>query len=360
MKNKEAKKNPEFLEYVLELNEDNKLNEALDKSLDQIDKLDLAAMHRIGLDTYEKGKWTIHKILQHLIDWERIWCFRAIIFARAEGSIPEAHDQEIMGMNSNADELPLEQLVNELKIVRQSTIMMFKSFNENILNTNCRFFEYEMPLYSIGLSITAHQIHHFNIIQERYIPLSKVEVEIRALTKDLREDYLSFFDNMVFEDNPDRLKCYCYDYHFTGDVEACTREMSRSSVINLINESKLTGYLAFENDQPIGWCNANNRSNYQRLLKDYDYVDNPDDKVCSIVCFLIHPEYRRRGIAQKLLKRVIEDYSDTDYDYFEAYPKKAESSCEGNFKGPIELYKRFGFKIHKEYDTYYVMRKRIE
>lgn len=173
MKNQEVKKNPEFLAYVLKLNGDIALNEALQISLNQIDNLDLAQLERIGLRTYEKDKWTIHKILQHLIDWERIWCFRAIIFAREEGTIPVAHDQETMGKHSNANEISIEQLVNELRIVRQSTIMMFESFNKNILDTNCKFFEYEMPLFTIGLTITAHQIHHFNIIKERYIPLDK-------------------------------------------------------------------------------------------------------------------------------------------------------------------------------------------
>ncbi len=173
MKNQKVKKDPEFLEYVYKLNKGVELQEALKLSLKEIDDIDIAQLNRIGLKTYKKGKWTIHKILQHLIDWERIWCFRAIIFARAEGTIPVAHDQEIMGENSNADELSIEQLMNELRIVRQSTIMMFESFNKKILETNCVFFEYEMPLHSIGLTIRAHQIHHFNIIKERYIPLDK-------------------------------------------------------------------------------------------------------------------------------------------------------------------------------------------
>lgn len=168
-----TKKNPEFLEYVYKLNEGIELAEALKLSLQKIDEVDIAQLNRIGLKTYEKGKWTVHKILQHLIDWERIWCYRAITFARKEGTIPEAQDQEIMGENSNADELSIEQLLHELRIVRQSTIMMFESFNKEILETNCVFFEYEMPLFAIGLTITAHQIHHFNIIKERYIPLTK-------------------------------------------------------------------------------------------------------------------------------------------------------------------------------------------
>jgi ribosomal protein S18 acetylase RimI-like enzyme len=187
-----------------------------------------------------------------------------------------------------------------------------------------------------------------------------MDIEIRPLTKDLKDDYLLFFDNIVFVENPDRSKCYCYDYHFLGDVATCTREISRSAVINLINENKLTGYLVFDNDKPIGWCNANNRLNYQRLLRDYDLIDSPDDKVCSIVCFLIHPDYRRQGIAQKILEKIIKDYSNKDFDYIEAYPRKGELSSEGNFKGPLELYKRFDFKINKEYEDYYVVRKKIK
>ncbi len=174
MKKQEVKKNPEFLAYVLKLNAGTPLREALQNSLDQIDELDIAQLKRIGKKVYEPNKWTVNKILQHLIDWERIWCYRAIIFARAEGSIPDAHDQEIMGSNSNADELTIKHLINELSVVRQSSIMMFESFNEKILKTNCVFFEYEMPLYTIGLTITAHQIHHFNVIKERYVPLAKL------------------------------------------------------------------------------------------------------------------------------------------------------------------------------------------
>lgn len=167
----EEKKNPAFLEYVLKLNGDIELTEAFKLSLRKINDIDIAQLNRVGLKTYEEGKWTIHKILQHLIDWERIWCYRAIIFARAEGNIPDGLDQEIMSKNSNANELSIEQLIDELRIVRQSTIMMFESFNKKILETNCEFFEYEMPLFTIGLTITAHQIHHFRIIEEKYIPL---------------------------------------------------------------------------------------------------------------------------------------------------------------------------------------------
>ena len=171
MGNSETKDNPGFLEYVYQLNAGTELTEALQLSLAEIDALDLAKLKRIALQTYAEGKWTLPVIFQHLIDWERIWCARAILFARREGSIPDAHDQEIMAANSNANELAIEQLIEELRIVRQSTILQFASFNAQILETNCKFFEYEMPLSAIGFTITAHQIHHFKVMEERYFPL---------------------------------------------------------------------------------------------------------------------------------------------------------------------------------------------
>jgi len=186
-----------------------------------------------------------------------------------------------------------------------------------------------------------------------------MDIEIRALTKDLQDDYLFLFDNMIHKENPDWSKCYCNDYHFLGDVETCTRDTSRSLIINRINENELQGYLVFENDTPIGWCNANDRLNYQRLLRDYDLIDNPDDKVCSVVCFLIHLDYRRKGITQMIIEKIIADYSNTEYDYVEAYPKKGDLSMS-NFNGPMELYQRNDFKMHKEYDNYYVMRKKLK
>jgi len=187
-----------------------------------------------------------------------------------------------------------------------------------------------------------------------------MDITIKPLTPDLIKDFLFFFDNMVFTENPHWSKCYCFSFHFTGTQEQWTKEENRSSAIKFINEKKMTGYLAYSNDKPVGWCNANNRLNYQRLMKYYDLVDNPKDKVCSIVCFLISPDYRRKGIARKILEQICTDYKLRDYDYLEAYPRKGELSCEGYYRGPISLYNKFDFKIEKEYEDYYVVRRKLK
>lgn len=186
-----------------------------------------------------------------------------------------------------------------------------------------------------------------------------MDISIKALTPNLLKDYLYFFDNMIFTENPEWSSCYCFSYHFTGTKEQWNREENRAAIIKMVNESKMTGYLAFYKSKPIGWCNVNDRSNYQHLLKYFDFIDNPKDKVCSIVCFLIQPDFRRQGIAQKFLRRIYDDYSQKDYDYIEAYPRKGELSCERHYKGPFKLYEKFDFKIKKTYDEYFVVRKKL-
>jgi ribosomal protein S18 acetylase RimI-like enzyme len=186
-----------------------------------------------------------------------------------------------------------------------------------------------------------------------------MDITIKQLSADLLDDFLFFFDNIVFTENPGWSKCYCYSFHFIGSKNEWNKEDNRSSVIKLINENKMTGYLAYIENKPIGWCNANNRLNYQRLLKYYDLVDNTEDRACSIVCFTISPDFRRKGVAQKLLEQICTDYSLLDYDYLEAYPGNGILSCEKHYKGPLELYLKFGFKVVRENKDYSVVRKAL-
>jgi hypothetical protein len=94
-----------------------------------------------------------------------------------------------------------------------------------------------------------------------------MDITIKPLTPNILDDYLFFFDNMIFKENPEWSKCYCFSYHFVGTKEQWNKKENRSSVIEFVHAGKMTGYLAYSDNKPVGWCNANNRLNYQRLLK---------------------------------------------------------------------------------------------
>src|SRR5699024_12672654 len=96
MEKPDTDKRSEFLEHVLKLNGDIELSKAFQVSLESINGMDIAQLNRIGLKTYEEGKWSVHKILQHLIDWDRLWCYQAVIFAGGEGLIRTGHAREVV------------------------------------------------------------------------------------------------------------------------------------------------------------------------------------------------------------------------------------------------------------------------
>ncbi len=171
MKKSDIKELPEYFDYNINLNEDIELAEAFNNSLKQIDELNTDKLKRIGLKVYADGKWTVNKIIQHLTDWERIWCYRTLIAVRNEGTIPPGLDHDIMADNSNADELTVEQLVAELRAVRVATKAMFDTFNDEMLLLNCKFNNNQMSILAMGFNLLGHQIHHFKIIAERYFPL---------------------------------------------------------------------------------------------------------------------------------------------------------------------------------------------
>ena len=164
------------------------------------------------------------------------------------------------------------------------------------------------------------------------------------------------WNDMVFSENPHWSKCYCYSYHFTGANEDWTREKNRSAVIELISEEKMKGFLAYDDHKAVGWCNANHKANYQSFRD----VEISESEICAIVCFLISPGYRRQGIAQKLLEAVINEYTFMAYDYIEAYPRKDNYSCERNYHGHSSLYEKYDFKMEKEFDDHYVVRKGLK
>jgi ribosomal protein S18 acetylase RimI-like enzyme len=118
----------------------------------------------------------------------------------------------------------------------------------------------------------------------------------------------------------------------------------------------MRGYLAYDENKPVGWSNANNKNNYQSFAGE----NISQSILCSIVCFLISPDYRRKGIAQKILDHISNEYTLKGYDYIEAYPRKDRYSCERNYHGHFSLYEKFNFILEEEYDDHYVVRKKLK
>ncbi|MCH4889854.1 GNAT family N-acetyltransferase [Acidaminobacter sp. JC074] len=178
--------------------------------------------------------------------------------------------------------------------------------------------------------------------------------DVKRLSPDLIPDYLKFFDDIAFCDNPAWSKCYCCHFYLSDDNDVNTRDYCQE----LIKEGKLNGFLAFENDRPVGWCNCDEINNYPRIIQNPYGLDILDNTV-ALVCFLVDPKRRRQGIASALIVYAIAFYKNTGYEWMDVVTMKQASSDQDNYHGPRSLYDRLDFAVVGENDHFYIMRRRL-
>jgi hypothetical protein len=145
--------------------------DAFKQSLTEIDNFDLAKLSKLGDATYAADKWTIKDILQHLIDVEHILAYRALRIARKDKTPLPGFDEAELAMNAHPERRGLNDLIAELKAMRQATSLLFQSLDDEALQESAIISENQMSALAFGFTIVGHQKHHLRIIEEKYLPL---------------------------------------------------------------------------------------------------------------------------------------------------------------------------------------------
>jgi uncharacterized damage-inducible protein DinB len=118
---------------------------------------------------YAEGKWTIKDIIQHLIDAERIFAYRALCFARNDKTeLPGFEENDYVG-EANAGKRSIQELLSELAVVRQATLSLFKSFSAEEFTRKGIASNNPMSVRALGFIIIGHQNHHQCVFEERYL-----------------------------------------------------------------------------------------------------------------------------------------------------------------------------------------------
>jgi hypothetical protein len=161
---------PNFAKYI-DLVADVELEQAFEESRRQLSELDQDVLRKLGDKRYELGKWTVKDILQHLADSDRIMSYQALMLARKDESVLQGFDEKLHVQNANAVRRTVDEMIDELKVARASTISLFDSFNDELLLHKAIKWKYEISVLAMGFTIIGHQTHHLRIIEEKYLPL---------------------------------------------------------------------------------------------------------------------------------------------------------------------------------------------
>ncbi|RKX26100.1 MAG: GNAT family N-acetyltransferase [Candidatus Zixiibacteriota bacterium] len=146
--------------------------------------------------------------------------------------------------------------------------------------------------------------------------------------------------------------CWCMHWRIPrgGKMwETAKGAPNRKAFHRLVKTGKACGILAFDGDEPVGWCSFGLRSDFPRTetIKAYRRADI--DGVWSINCFYLAKEHRARGLGSLMAEAAVKAIRKRGGGMIEAYPvtltkdgKKLPAAF--SFTGPEIVFQRLGFK----------------
>jgi len=168
-----AKPNPDefaayYGNYVSKVDTENPLKE-LRKSRKELLKLFSGLKKKELNHRYAEGKWSVKEILAHIMDGERIFSYRALRIARNDQTPLPGFDENEYTPASKAHERKIKSMLKEYEALRDSTIELFSSFDEDMMMQMGTASDNPVSVRALLYIILGHQKHHLGIIRERYL-----------------------------------------------------------------------------------------------------------------------------------------------------------------------------------------------
>ena len=117
---------------------------------------------------YGDDKWTIREVLGHMIDAERIFCYRALRMARGDVTPLPGFEEKEYVRSAGSDQRTLADLARELEVVRESSVLLFESLPEDAWVRRGVASGKEVSVRALAYIVAGHPRHHLRILRERY------------------------------------------------------------------------------------------------------------------------------------------------------------------------------------------------
>jgi hypothetical protein len=159
----------ETYQGYLDLVKENDFRDAIARNTKQFRKL-LKSIPRKKIDyAYADGKWTIREMLQHVIDCERVFAYRALRLSRLDPTPLASFDEQSWGKHAGGASRRWKDLLDEFEAVRAATVYLFDSLSDDQLRFVGTANGRPINAFTIGYVLTGHVAHHINLIRERYL-----------------------------------------------------------------------------------------------------------------------------------------------------------------------------------------------
>jgi GNAT superfamily N-acetyltransferase len=194
-------------------------------------------------------------------------------------------------------------------------------------------------------------------------------LRVERLAPARRDDFLRFFDHErgpAFADNPQWARCYCHYFEVAQALDWTTLDAAQNRVAMAarIEVGEMGGFLAYRDGEVVGWLNAQPRHKlphcWMHLGVAPTAIDVPAAQAALVVCFVVAPAWRRRGVATALLDGALASFAERGIRVVDAFPFKSEGDAAADhYHGPVGLFRRAGFETIGQTQDVWVMRKRV-
>jgi len=118
---------------------------------------------------YAQGKWSIKEVLGHIMDAERIFAYRLLRIARGDQTPLASFEQDGYITKGNFTARKLSDLLEEFSAVRESTLCLVRSLDQDAWLRRGVANEKEVTVLALAFMIAGHERHHRIILEKQYL-----------------------------------------------------------------------------------------------------------------------------------------------------------------------------------------------
>ncbi|MBO9596605.1 MAG: DinB family protein [Cohnella sp.] len=156
-----------FQKYV-DLVPEGDIRQVLEQSLKTTTELFGSFSEDQGNYRYAPGKWSLKEVLGHVTDNERVMSYRTLRIARGDKTPLAGYDENAFISNSSFNELPLAAIVEDYVAVRRATLTLITGISDEAWTRIGIVNGKESSARAWVYILAGHELHHLNIIKERY------------------------------------------------------------------------------------------------------------------------------------------------------------------------------------------------
>ncbi len=148
--------------------------------------------------------------------------------------------------------------------------------------------------------------------------------------------------------DPNAPACWCLYFRLTSSEFSKVKGAARPAQLEALCAREVSpGMVAYLDGVPVGWCALGPRSEFGRLERSRTIPKVDDRPVWSVVCFVVRPGYRRRGVAGALLEGAVAYARSRGAAAIEGYPVDTGGtriSTAFAYVGSTTMFERAGFE----------------